>query len=131
MKRARSFLAGLGLALLALVAQLAVANLPALARPDSNPVLAQLVALQTLCHVQDIGIPGSPAHPVPLHNNDCAICVICAGVAGSLLAAPVVVAGAPMAVGTPTRIVAFWPPAAAPPPLRVRATGARAPPALV
>jgi hypothetical protein len=130
MKRMRSSLVGLGLVLLALVAQLAVADLPAFARPDTDPVLAQLVALQTLCHRADVGASGTPAHPVPLHDNNCAICNFCAGAASPVLAS-LLAAGAPVPAGTPTQVVAFWPPATAPPLLRVGATGARAPPGLV
>lgn len=129
--------AGLVLALLALVFQLAFSVAGGSMRVASNPVSAQLQALSALlpgadllCHTDTAEGTGHPTSPSPYrHHGDCAICSVCFASSqpvAMFAVPPVIPLGAAVAVS-----LALSPPSAMALPVSVRTSiQPRAPPIL-
>ena len=115
-------LPGLLLAVVALAIQLAAASVMPFA-PLAAAGVDRLVAA-SICHTSAHDDGGTPA---PRHAPDCAVCPLCHAIAhaGALLAAPAVVAAAPLLLAA--RAFAL-PASRAPPRATVSAPSARGPP---
>ncbi len=123
---------GLFAAMLALIGQLAMSSLmPMEMTAPRAPTLAELLASpDAICHAEGSDAPADLPAPHRHHDNDCALCPLCAALsvpAVALSPAPVL---PPPSLAQPIRF-ARLPPARAPPARFAAAAQPRGPPASI